>query len=130
MSISPDTMSDSLDNGTQALEYLRGRPNPFENLVRPQRPDDRFLDVHIPELVREQRELALAVIDAYRLAAYRSVNDLPDSRVVTILGRAAPARRIFWRPLPTATTATASFWSGPLTLRAKFHSMNTCLHSW
>ena len=72
---------------SQALDILRGRPNPFENLVRPQRPDERFLDVHVPELLHEPRELLLKVIDTYRLVEYHAVSDLPDSRVVTILGR-------------------------------------------
>jgi hypothetical protein len=71
---------------TQALEWLRGRPNPFESLVRPQRPDDRFLDIHVPALLRAPRERLQQVIDSYRLQEYRAVRDLPDSRVVTILG--------------------------------------------
>jgi hypothetical protein len=86
MSISLDARP-ALDAAAQALDFLRGRPNPFENLVRPQRPDDHFLDLHVPALLREPRELLLAVIDAYRLEEYRTASDLPDSRVVTILGQ-------------------------------------------
>jgi hypothetical protein len=71
---------------TRALDLLRGRPNPFESLVRPQRPDDRFSDLHVPALLRRPRELLLRLIDAYRLDEYRRASDLPDSRVVTVLG--------------------------------------------
>jgi hypothetical protein len=87
MSMSHDVSIPPTNLASQVLDFLRGRPNPFENLVRPQRPDDRFLDVHVPELLSEPRELLLQVIDTYRLLEYRSLSDLPDSRVVTILGR-------------------------------------------
>jgi hypothetical protein len=79
-------MSNSPDTAARALDWLRGRPNPFEGLVRPQRPDDRFRDLHVPGLLRAPRELLLAVIDAYRLTEYRAASDLRDSRVVTVLG--------------------------------------------
>jgi hypothetical protein len=70
----------------RALGILRGRSNPFENLVRPQRPDDRFADLHVPALLRQPRELLLRLIDAYRLDEYRRASDLRDTRVVTVLG--------------------------------------------
>ncbi len=76
----PDTVTN------RALDHLRGKPNPFENLVRPQRPDDRFADLHVSELLRKPRELLLRLIDAYRLQEYRRASDLRDTRVVTIVG--------------------------------------------
>jgi hypothetical protein len=83
-------MPSSLDTpstpAARALDWLRGRANPFDNLVRSQRPDDRFADLHVPALLREERELILAVIDAYRLTEYRSAADLRETRVVTVLG--------------------------------------------
>jgi len=79
-------MSNSRDAPARALDWLRGRPNPFEGLVRPQRPDDRFRDLHVPGLLRAPRERLLAVIDAYRLTEYRAASDLRDTRAVTILG--------------------------------------------
>jgi hypothetical protein len=84
-------MSNSRDTpaapvAARALDFLRGRPNPFDGLVRPQRPDDRFLDLHVPSLLRQPRELLLAVIDSYRLAEYRFAADLHETRVVTVLG--------------------------------------------
>ncbi|HLN28444.1 MAG TPA: hypothetical protein VK395_11945 [Gemmataceae bacterium] len=86
-------MSNSLDlpelpAGTTepAIDLLRGRPNPFESLVRPQRSDDRFADLHVQALLQAPRELLLRVIDAYRVSAYQSASDLRDTRIVTILG--------------------------------------------
>jgi hypothetical protein len=79
-------MSSPADAAARALDLLRGRPNPFEGLVRPQRPDDRFADLHHAALLRQPRELLFRVIDAYRLSEYRGASDLPDTRVVTVLG--------------------------------------------
>src|SRR5581483_3273518 len=83
MSSSPDAAA---PGGAAALDVLRGQPNPFEALVRPQRPDDRFADLHVAALLRGPRALLLRVVDRYRLAEYRAARDLPETRVVTVLG--------------------------------------------
>ena len=79
-------MSNSPDASAGALDWLRGRPNPFDGLVRPQRPDERFGDLHVPTLLRQPREMLLAAIDSYRLKEYRFAADLAETRVVTVLG--------------------------------------------
>lgn len=76
MSSSPDA----------ALDTLRGLPNPFDALVRPQRPDDRFADLHVDALLRSPRELLRRIIDSYRLSEYAAGRDLRETRVVTVLG--------------------------------------------
>ena len=67
MSNSPDGAAPAEAARSAALDVLRGLPNPFENLVRPQRPDDRFADLHVPALLQGPRELLLRIIDSYRL---------------------------------------------------------------
>jgi len=86
MSNSPDLPEAPAGAPEAAIDLLRGRPNPFESLVRPQRSDDRFADLHVQELLRAPRELVLRIIDAYRVSAYQSASDLRDTRIVTILG--------------------------------------------
>jgi hypothetical protein len=79
-------MSNSREAETLALDFLKGKENPFDSLARPQRLDDRFLDVHVPEILAEDRELLLKVIDWYRVEEYFRSADLRSTRVVTILG--------------------------------------------
>lgn len=83
-----NSRDDSLDGPVvhAALDTLRGKENPFESLARPQRLDDRFLDLHVPELLAEERALLLQVIDRYRVEEYTGASDLPATRVVTVLG--------------------------------------------
>src|SRR5438105_1955904 len=69
-----------------ALDYLKGKENPFDSLARPQRLDDRFLDVHVPELLATERRLLLEIMDHYRVEEYARTADLPATRVVLILG--------------------------------------------
>ena len=69
-----------------ALDFLKGKENPFDSLARPQRLDDRFLDLHVPELLADDRRLLLQVIDHYRVEEYTRTADLRPTRVVTILG--------------------------------------------
>ena len=77
--MSPDTQA-------QALALLRTKENPFDILARPQRPDDRFADVHAPELLHEPRQLLLFMIDAYRTTIDPAEANLPPTRAVTIRG--------------------------------------------
>lgn len=60
--------------------------NPFDDVARPQQPDGRFRQIHVPAVLREPRERLLTAIDAYRVSQYASTTDLPASRVVKILG--------------------------------------------
>lgn len=86
MSISLETENPPRELTARALDFLRGQPNPFESLVRPQRRDDRFGDLHVPALLKEPRDLLFKVIDAYRLTEYHGAQDLPETRVVSIVG--------------------------------------------
>lgn len=92
MPISPDaTAGSDKEVPTLALDWLRGRANPFDSLVRPQRPDEHFLDQHEPTVHQAEYQKLAAVVDAYRVEGYRlkphrTASDLPDSRVVTVLG--------------------------------------------
>ncbi|MBM4073337.1 MAG: hypothetical protein FJ271_31105 [Planctomycetes bacterium] len=81
-------MSSFPDDGPvhTALDILRGKENPFESLARPQRLDDRFLDLHVPEMLAQERDLLLQVIDRYRTEEYSGSADLLQTRVVTVLG--------------------------------------------
>jgi hypothetical protein len=69
-----------------ALDHLKGKENPFDSLARPQRQDDSFLDLHVPELLAAERKLLLKIIDHYRVETYTRSSDLPPTRVVTIRG--------------------------------------------
>src|SRR3954471_15216612 len=87
MSISPD----AADVTARALAWLRDRANPFDSLVRPQRPDERFLHVHEPGVHRAEFENLRAVGEAcrprgYGLRAHQPGAGLADSRVVTVVG--------------------------------------------
>jgi hypothetical protein len=81
-------MSDQVDSHVcqGAIELLRGRPNPFDSLVRPRFADDDFDDLHVDAVLRKQREKLLASIDSYRKKQYASLTDLPGSRVIAVLG--------------------------------------------
>jgi hypothetical protein len=79
-------MSNSPEAEKDALDFLKGKENPFDNLARPQRLDDRFLDVHVPELLAEDRALLLEMVDSYRVGEYMGSADLHATRVVTVLG--------------------------------------------
>jgi hypothetical protein len=79
-------MSSSPEAEKLALDFLKGKENPFDSLARPQRLDDRFLDLHVPELLAADRRLLLQVIDTYRVEVYTRTADLRPTRVVTILG--------------------------------------------
>ena len=68
------------------FDFLKGQGNPFESLARPQRLDDQFLDLHMPELLARERQLLLAMIDRYRVTNYHGAADMQPTRVVTILG--------------------------------------------
>ena len=70
----------------RALELLKGKDNPFESLARPQRGDEGFHDLHVPELQFEERRILLRVIDWYRVTEYRDSTHLRPSRVVTVRG--------------------------------------------
>ena len=49
-------MSNFPETAGPGLDFLKGQGNPFESLARPQRLDDQFLDLHVPELLaREAR---------------------------------------------------------------------------
>jgi hypothetical protein len=69
-----------------ALDFLKGNENPFDSLARPQRLDDCFVDVHVPELLAEDRKLLLELIDRYRVDEYAGSGDLYPTRVVVVLG--------------------------------------------
>jgi hypothetical protein len=84
MSISLEEKADRL--AQEALDRLKGKENPFESLVRPQKGDTRFRDLDVPGLLREQRELLLQVIDSYRVPEYTGASDLRPTRVVIIRG--------------------------------------------
>src|SRR5262245_35068859 len=79
-------MSSSREAEGLALDFLKGKENPFDSLARPQRLDDRFLDVHVPELLADDRALLVQIIDSYRVTWYARSADLRPTRVVTILG--------------------------------------------
>jgi len=79
-------MSNLPEAARATLDVLKGHENPFASLARPQRLDDRFLDLHVPDLLAAERKLVLQVIDRYRLEEYTRANDLPATRVVSILG--------------------------------------------
>ena len=85
---SPDAIPNEVppEVGKAAVDFLKGKTNPFESLARPQRLDDRFLDLHVKELLAEPRRLLWQVIDRYRVAEYARAADLPPTRVVTIRG--------------------------------------------
>src|SRR5262249_39592910 len=80
----PETPGGSITE--EALNLLKGKENPFESLVRPQKGDTRFRDLDVPGLLREPRELLTAIIDSYRVKEYRSASDLKPTRVVIIRG--------------------------------------------
>src|SRR4051794_25208595 len=91
MSISSDRAGAGPDLPARALAWLRDRPDPFDSLVRPQRPDEHFLDHHEPTVHQaEYQKLAAAVAayrpGAFRLKPYRPGSGLPDSRAVTVVG--------------------------------------------
>ncbi len=48
--------------------------------------DDHFLDLHVPELLANERRLLLQVIDRYRVEEFTRTADLPPTRVVMITG--------------------------------------------
>ena len=79
-------MSNPTEAASAALDYLKGMENPFESLARPQRLDDHFLDLHVPELLAGERKLLLEIIDRYRVDEFTRPADLPPTRVITILG--------------------------------------------
>jgi hypothetical protein len=79
-------MSTCPETQQAALDFLKGKENPFDSLARPQRLDDRFQDLHVPELLEEERDLLLKIIAGYSVERYRASSDLPQTRVVTILG--------------------------------------------
>lgn len=79
-------MSSSPEAEKLALDFLKGKENPFDSLARPQRLDDRFVDLHVPELLADERGLLLKVIDWYRVEEYHRSADLRPTRVVSILG--------------------------------------------
>src|SRR5260370_15104429 len=79
-------MSSFPESARIALDFLKGKENPFDSLVRPQRLDDHFLDVHVPELLASERKLVLQIVDYYRVEEYARMADLPATRVVLILG--------------------------------------------
>ncbi len=60
-------MSNSLDPERLALDFLKGKENPFDSLARPQRLDDDFFALDAPELLAGDRQLLLTLIDRYRL---------------------------------------------------------------
>jgi hypothetical protein len=79
-------MSTSHESQQLAIDFLKGKENPFDSLARPQRMDDRFQDLHVPELLAQERDLLLQIIDSYAVERYRGSSDLRQTRVVTILG--------------------------------------------
>ncbi len=60
--------------------------NPFDDVARPQHADGRFLQVHVPTVLRGPREQLLAAIEAYRVRQFSALVDLPASRVIKVLG--------------------------------------------
>ena len=80
-------MPSPIDAARAALDYLKGKENPFESLARPQRMDDHFLDLHVPELLANERKLLLQVIDRYRVEEFTRAADLMPTRVVMIRGK-------------------------------------------
>lgn len=79
-------MSSLPDPATSALDFLKGKENPFASLARPQRLDDYFLDLHVPQLLATERKQIWQIIDHYRVTEYTRTADLPPTAVVTILG--------------------------------------------
>src|SRR2546421_6137626 len=91
MSISLDATGPGPDLAAQARDWLRERPDPFDSLVRSQRPDEHFLDHHEPSVHQAEFQKLAAAVDAYRpqgyrLKPYRPGSGLADSRVVTVVG--------------------------------------------
>src|SRR3954447_8622528 len=86
MSTSPDDALDPSTVGEQALAALRGKGNPFEVLVRPQRVDETFAEIHVPAFQQSEREQLLAMVDWYRLPDYQERESLRPTRVVTVRG--------------------------------------------
>lgn len=84
MSISPELPFDAL--AQEALNHLKGKENPFESLVRPQKGDTRFRDLDVPGLLLDQRKLLLEIIDSYRVKEYTGGSDLRPTRVVIVRG--------------------------------------------
>lgn len=91
MSISPEEQA--------ALDILKGKENPFESLVRPQRADDQFLDLHVPALLKSSRDELLEIIDTYRVEEYTRIADLKPTRVVTVLGNRGAGKTHLMRSL-------------------------------
>jgi hypothetical protein len=74
-----------------ARAWLHDRTNPFDGLVRPQRPDEHFLDHHEPSIHQAEYQLLAAAVDvyrplSYRLKPYQPGGGLADSRVITVFG--------------------------------------------
>src|SRR4051812_3084196 len=91
MSISPESAGPGPDVAAEVLAWLRDRPDPFDSLVRPQRPDENFLDHHEPTVHQVEYQKLTAAVDVYRpqgyrLKRYRPGSGLADSRVVTVVG--------------------------------------------
>ena len=117
MSTSPDgtgSADDSLQQ--QALGLLRGRANPFDSLVRRQCADENFLDFHEPTVHQPEYEKLLAAIDTYRLEAF-AAGDLPDSRVVTVVGPRGAGKTHLLESLAYRTDQQRHCSFGPLTSR-------------
>src|SRR5262249_32475160 len=70
----------------RAMALLRERGNPFETLAQPNKAQDDFAALALPELHQKQRELLWQMIDWYRLPSYDAYASLKPTRAVTILG--------------------------------------------
>ncbi len=101
-------MSNSLETEKLALDFLKGKENPFDSLARPQRLDDRFLDLHVPELLAGDRDLLLQIIDSYRVDEYTRSADLRPRASSPSSATAARARRTCYNHWPIVRTANRS----------------------
>lgn len=97
MLTSPDPAMDELCQ--EALNRLKGKENPFESLVRPQKGDVRFRDLDVPSLLRGPREQLLHIIDSYRIEDYTGASDLRPTRVVLIRGERGSGKTHLLRSL-------------------------------
>lgn len=87
MSISLDTIEQREGSPTaQAITALKGQDNPFECLARPQRADEDFSVLHVPELHNSERAQLVETINWYRLDDYNESDNLKPTRVVTVRG--------------------------------------------
>jgi hypothetical protein len=83
-SLEQDLKAPSVEERARAR--LRETGNPFETLAQPNRADDDFVALSLPEFHQRQREQLWRMIDWYRLPEYHEYGNLRPTRAVTIMG--------------------------------------------